>query len=81
MPAAHAGVHKGRNTTMCMAASGCVRNRAGARAGSVRRVRVQTRLSPLPESAKPAVHVHVAAPAWLVLPAGHAVQLVAPDAL
>jgi len=35
---------------------------------------VQTSELPLPELAKPALHVHVVEPAVLVLPAGHAVH-------
>jgi hypothetical protein len=41
-------------------------------------VRVQVRVTPEPASAKPGLHWQVDAPAWLVLPTGHAVHTVAP---
>jgi hypothetical protein len=40
---------------------------------------VHCRLAPTPAVPKPGVHAQVVAPAPLVLPAGHAVQMLAPD--
>ena len=42
------------------------------------RLPVQLNVVPVPEEAKPAVHTHVVAPSWLILPFGQAVHDVVP---